>query len=57
MFGFGNQAGGLSWILATAFVLDILGLRLMLIEGGIRRTMSELPVEARNGNGSRSGGG
>lgn len=54
LFGYGDRAGGLSWILVVAFVLDIAGMRIMLQQSGIRRNLSELPVDSGSANGTRT---
>jgi hypothetical protein len=49
LFGFADEAGGLSWLLFAAFVLDIAGLSMMVGAGGSsKRALSELPLDSRS---------
>lgn len=45
VFGAGASAGGVSWILVAAFVLDCVGISLMMAGGGVKRSLSELPID------------
>lgn len=45
VFGAGASAGGLSWILVAAFVLDCVGISMMMA-GGVKRSLSELPIDS-----------
>lgn len=61
LFGAGASAGGVSWILVAAFVLDSVGISLMMAGGGVKRSLSELPIDtsgaSRTNLGSTSEGG
>jgi hypothetical protein len=58
VFGLGSNAGGLTWIVVVAFLLDAAGLSIMVSGGGAKRALSELPLDSRSsvstGNGSSS---
>lgn len=60
VFGVGMSAGGVSWILVAAFVLDSVGISLMMAGGGVKRSLSELPIDtsgaSRTSLGGKSGG-
>lgn len=45
VFGGGASAGGVSWILVAAFLLDCVGISLMMA-GGVKRNLSELPIDS-----------
>lgn len=53
VFGAGASAGGVSWIIVMAFVLDCIGISLMMAGGGVKRSLSELPIDRTSlgGNG------
>lgn len=61
VFGFAARAGGVSWILTAAFILDAVGLSMMVAGGGAKRALSELPLDSRssmtsiNGSQARAG--
>jgi len=54
VFGAGASAGGISWILVAAFLLDCVGISLMM-SGGVRRSLSELPLDTSGSSRSRGG--
>lgn len=60
VFGAGGSAGGISWILVAAFVLDSVGISLMMAGGGVKRSLSELPIDtsgaSRTSTGSKAEG-
>lgn len=43
--GDGASAGGVSWVLLAAFVLDAVGISIMMA-AGVKRNLSELPIDA-----------
>lgn len=47
VLGAARSAGGVSWILITAFVLDAVGISLMMSPGA-KRALSELPLDSGN---------
>lgn len=54
IFGPGLSAGGVSWVLVAAFLLECVGVRLMLA-GGVKRGLSELPIDMSGSTISRTG--
>lgn len=46
VFGGAEAAGGLSWVLLAAFILECLGVSLMMAGGVNRAGLSELPIDA-----------
>lgn len=55
--GGSSSAGGLSWVLLMAFLLECVGVSLMMA-GGVKRGLSELPIDAtpsHAGHGSMGG--
>jgi hypothetical protein len=48
VFGLADEAGGLSWLLFAAFILDVVGLSVMVADGGTKRSLSELPLDSRS---------
>lgn len=56
VFGGGASAGGVSWILVAAFVLDCVGISLMMA-GGVKRNLSELPIDSSGASRTSVGGG
>lgn len=54
VFGAGVSAGGVSWVLIAAFLLECVGVRLMLA-GGVKRGLSELPIDVSGSTISRVG--
>lgn len=44
IFGAGASAGGVSWIVVLAFIMDCIGISLMMA-GGVKRSLSELPID------------
>lgn len=55
IFGFAAHAGGVSWILIAAFLLDFVGLSMMVAGGGAKRGLSELPLDSRTSGSSANG--
>lgn len=55
VFGFAASAGGVSWILIAAFLLDAIGLTIMVAGGGAKRALSELPLDSRSSSVSLNG--
>lgn len=52
VLGAAKSAGGVSWILIAAFVLDTVGISMMMAPGGVKRSLSELPLDNVVGNGN-----
>lgn len=60
VMGWGGTAvvggvGGVSWVLVMAFVLECAGVRMMMAGGGVRRGLSELPIDAGGSGGNKVG--
>lgn len=55
VFGAGASAGGVSWILVAAFLLDCVGISLMMA-GGVKRNLSELPIDSSGASRTSVGG-
>lgn len=54
VFGGASSAGGVSWVLIAAFILECVGVTLMMAGGIKSRGISELPIDTAAATGSRT---